>query len=294
MTVEVRDPRFREVVGDDAPMERLGTGFAFTEGPVWHPVERHLIFSDMPGDHMRRWTAADGVTTFRRPSNKANGNDYDPEGRLVTCEHATSRVTRTEPGGEVTVLASHWEGRELNSPNDVIVKRDGAIYFTDPNYGRREYFGVPREQELDFQGVYRIAPDGTLSLLADDFAQPNGLCFDGAQSRLFVNDTGRGHIRVFDVDEGGGVRGGAPWAETTGDADGVPDGMKADSEDNVYCTGPGGIHVFGPDAVCLGVIPVPEGIANFTFGEDDLRSLLITASTSLYRTRVRVPGRPAF
>ena len=205
---KVRDPRFREVVGDDAPMERLGTGFAFTEGPVWHPVERHLVFSDMPGDHMRRWSEAGGVATFREPSNKANGNAYDPTGRLVTCEHATSRVTRTEPGGDVTVLATHFEGRELNSPNDIVVKRDGAIYFTDPNYGRREYFGVPREQQLDFQGVYRIAPDGSLFLLADDFAQPNGLAFDGPEARLFVNDTEGGHIRVFDVEADGGVRGG--------------------------------------------------------------------------------------
>ena len=294
MSVEVRDARFRDVVGEDAPMERLGTGFAFTEGPVWHPAERHLVFSDMPGDHMRRWTAEGGVTTFRRPSNKANGNAYDPAGRLVTCEHATSRVTRTEPGGGLTVLATHWEGRELNSPNDIIVKRDGAIYFTDPNYGRREYFGVAREQDLDFQGVYRIAPDGALSLLADDFAQPNGLCFDGPEARLFVNDTERAHIRVFDVETGGGIAGGDVWAETTGDADGVPDGMKADSADNIYCTGPGGIHVFAPDAACLGVILVPEGVANFTFGDEDLQSLFITASTSLYRTRVRVPGLPAF
>ena len=294
MTVEVRDPRFRDVVGDDAPMERLGTGFAFTEGPVWHPVERHLIFSDMPGDHMRRWSEADGVTTFRQPANKANGNAYDPAGRLVTCEHATSRVTRTEPDGTLTVLATHWEGRELNSPNDIVVKRDGAIYFTDPNYGRREYFGVPREQELDFQGVYRIAPDGTLTLLADDFAQPNGLSFDGPEARLFVNDTEGGHIRVFDVAADGGVTGGGVWAEVTGEGAGAPDGMKTDSEDNVYCTGPGGVHVFAPDATCLGVILVPEGVANFTWGDEDLRSLFITASTSLYRTRVRIPGRPAF
>ena len=294
MNVEVRDPRFHGVVGDDAPMDQLGTGFAFTEGPVWNPVDHYLVFSDMPGDHMRRWSSEGGVTTFRQPSNKANGNAYDPQGRLVTCEHATSRVTRTEADGTITVLATHWDGRELNSPNDIIVKRDGAVYFTDPNYGRREYFGVPRDQELDFQGVYRIARDGTLSLLADDFAQPNGLAFDGPEARLFVNDTEREHIRVFDVDPDGGVSGGGVWAEVTGEADGVPDGMKTDSEDNVYCTGPGGIHVFAPDAICLGVILVPEGVANFTWGDGDLQSLFITASTSLYRTRVRVPGRPAF
>ena len=239
MNVEVRDPRFRLVVGDDAPMEHIGAGFAFTEGPVWHPVERHLVFSDMPGDHMRRWSEAGGVATFRRPSNKANGNAYDPEGRLVTCEHATSRVSRTESSGELTVLATHWEGCELNSPNDVVVKRDGAIYFTDPNYGRREYFGVPRAQELDFQGVYRIAPEGGLSLLAGDFSQPNGLCFDGAEARLFVNDTDRGHIRVFDVEEDGGVAGGGVWADVTGEGAGAPDGMKTDSKDKRLLHGAG-------------------------------------------------------
>ena len=135
------------------PSSGSAAGFAFTEGPVWHPVERHLVFSDMPGDHMRRWSEAGGVSTFRRPSNKANGNAYDSRGRLLTCEHATSRVVREEPDGTLTVLASHWRGRELNSPNDIVVKRDGSIYFTDPNYGRREHFGVPRAQELDFQGV---------------------------------------------------------------------------------------------------------------------------------------------
>ena len=294
MNVEVRDPRFRQVVGQDAVLDRIGSGFAFTEGPVWHPTERHLVFSDMPGDHMRRWSEADGVSTFRRPSNKANGNAYDSRGRLLTCEHATSRVVREEADGTLTVLAGRWQGKELNSPNDIVVKRDGSIHFTDPNYGRREHFGVPRAQELDFQGVYRIAADGTLSLLADDFLQPNGLCFDGAESRLFVNDTDRGHIRVFSVGGDGTVADGEVWAEVTGEGDGAPDGMKTDSEDNLYCTGPGGVHVFAPDATCLGVIPVPEQVANFTWGGDDMRSLFVTASTSLYRTRVGVPGRPAF
>ena len=153
---------------------------------------------------------------------------------------------------------------------------------------------MPREQELDFQGVYRIAPDGALSLLADDFAQPNGLCFDRAEARLFVNDTERGHVRVFDVEEGSGVSGGEVWAELTGEGAGVPDDMKTDSEDHLYCTGPGGVQVFAPDAACLGLIHVPEPVANFTWGGEDLRSLFVAASTSLYRTRVRVPGRPAF
>jgi gluconolactonase len=245
----------------------------------------------MPGNRMRRWDAATGITTFRHPSNMANGNAYDRQGRMVTCEHATSRVTRTEHGGRIEVLASHYEGKALNSPNDVIVASAGAIYFTDPTFGRMEYYGVPREPELAFRGVYRIDPgDNRLTLLADDFEQPNGLCLSLDERRLFVNDTVRGHIRVFDVAGDGAIANGRVWAETTGEGAGAPDGMKLDSEENVYCTGPGGIHVFDRDARCLGVIRTPEGTANFTFGGDDRRSLFITASTSLYRIEVNVPG----
>ena len=295
MNVEIRDDRFPAVVGDDVEIETLGSGFTFTEGPLWHPVEQHLIFSDMPGDHMRRWRAADGITTFRQPSNKANGNAYDGEGRLVTCEHATSRVSRTGLDGAIEVLATHHGEKELNSPNDIIVARTGAIYFSDPTYGRMPVFGVEREQELDFQGVYRIdAADLSLKLLVDDFAQPNGLCFSKDEARLFVNDTGRGHIRVFDHRADGTLSNDSVWAETTGEGEGAPDGMKIDSAENLYCTGPGGIHVFASDATCLGVILMPERTANFTWGGEDMRDLYITASTSLYRIRVQVPGLKAF
>ncbi len=294
MSVDIRHDRFRNIVGDDLEFTQLDGGFLFTEGPVWHPYARHLIFSDSPGDHMRRWGADAGVETFRRPSNMANGNAYDRGGRLITCEHATSRVTRTEADGTITVLASHYEGKELNSPNDVVVKSDGAIYFTDPVFGRREFFGVPREQELSIQGVYRIEPDGKkLQLLADDFEQPNGLCFSVDETRMFINDTPRGHIRVFDMATDGGLRGGEVWAEVTGEGEGVADGLKTDSEENVYCTGPGGIHVFDRRANCLGVIRIPEKTANFNWGGDDMLWLFVTASTSLYRLRVKVPGKPS-
>ena len=295
MSVEIRDDLFRDVVGEDVAVERLATGFDFTEGPVWHPHEKHLIFSDMPGDHMRRWTAADGITTFRKPSNMANGNTYDGRGRLVTCEHATSRVTRTEADGTITVLATHYRGKQLNSPNDIVVKRDGRIYFTDPTYGRMHYYGVERAMELDFRGVYRVEEDGSdLTLLADDFMQPNGLCFSRDEGRLFVNDTDRGHIRVFDVGADGLISGGAVWAEVKGSGEGAPDGMKIDRDGNLYCCGPGGLHVFAPDARPLGVIWVPETVANFTWGDDDLMSIFLTASTSLYRARTKTPGVPLF
>lgn len=295
MNVEIRDRRFSAVVGDDVAFERLGTGFEFTEGPIWHPHEKHLTFSDIPGNHIRRWSATGGIVTFRQPSNKTNGNTYDRRGRMISCEHVTSRVTRTEPNGAVTVLATRYRDKQLNSPNDVVVARDGRIYFTDPTYGRLARFGLERPCELDFRGVYRVDEDGSgLTLLADDFGQPNGLCFSRDGRRLFVNDTERGHVRVFAVDAGGAVSGGEVWAELTGTGPGGADGMKVDRDDNLYCTGPGGIHVFSPEAVSLGVIRTPEVTANFTWGDDDMGSIFLAASTSLYRIRVRTPGVALF
>jgi gluconolactonase len=294
VSIDVRDPRFRQIVNESAVVERLATGFEFTEGPVWHPQEKFLIFSDMPGDHMRRWTPSEGISTFRKPCNMANGSAYDRQGRLVTCEHASSRVTRTEHDGTIVPLATHYDGKELNSPNDVVVRSDGTIFFTDPDFGRRQYYGVPRESELDFRGLYLIRPDGELRLLVDDFGQPNGLCFSRDERQLFVNDSPRRHIRVFDVDDDS-LSGGEVWVETGGvEGERTPDGMKVDSAGNLFCVGPGGIHVFDGDGARLGVILVPENVANFAWGDDDLHSLLITASKSLYRLRVQVPGLPAF
>lgn len=293
--LEVRDARLKSVVGDDVTFETLGTGYMFTEGPVWHPIEQHLTFSDMPGDVMRRWDAKGGVKTLRQPASKSNGLAYDAQGRLVICEHATSRVTRLDAAGKLTTLASHHDGKELNSPNDLAIKRDGAIYFSDPTYGRKEVFGVPRAQDLSFQGVYRIDPaSGVVRLLVDDFGQPNGLCFSLDEQRLFVNDTERQHIRVFDIGADGGLSNGRIWAETKAEGAGAPDGMKIDVVGNLYCCGPGGIHVFDPQANCLGVIKVPEYVANLCWGDGDYRSLFITASTSLYRIRTSIPGRPVF
>jgi gluconolactonase len=289
--VEVRDERFEGVVGNSVQIERLATGFIFTEGPLWHRRDKYLLFSDMPGDHLRRWSQKDGVTTFRKPCNKSNGLTWDLQGRLIVCEHASSHLTRTEPDGKITVLASHHAGKELNSPNDVVAKSDGAVYFSDPTYGRKPHFGLPREPELSFRGLYRLTPDGkTLTLLADDFGQPNGLCFSLDEKVLFVNDTDNQHIRAFDVKADGTLANSRVWAKTVGEGQGAPDGMKIDSKGNIYCCGPGGIHVFAPDATSLGVIKMPEYVANFCFGDDDLRSLFITASTSVYRIRVATPG----
>jgi gluconolactonase len=293
-TVSIRDPRFTQVVGNRVEFERIATGCLFTEGPLWHPAGQYLLWSDMPGDHLRRWSATDGVTTFRKPCNKSNGLTWDREGRLLACEHASSQVSRTVASGQIVPLATHFQGKQLNSPNDIVCSADGAVYFSDPPYGRAEYYGVPRPQELAFQGLFRVGPDPKRPvLLADDFDRPNGLCFSLDGRRLFVNDTARQHIRVFDVKGDGGLSGGRVWAATTGEGKGAPDGMKIDSKGHVYCTGPGGIHVFSPEAVCLGVIHVPESVANFAWGDADHRTLYITASTSVYRIRVQVPGLPA-
>jgi gluconolactonase len=295
VNLDVRAARLAEIVAPHALLEPLAGGFQFLEGLVWLAGERALIFSDIPGDTIYRWDTTGGVAVYRQPSRKANGNTLDQQGRLLTCEHATSRVVRQDSNDTLTALASHYAGLELNSPNDIVVKGDGAIYFTDPNFGRRPTrHGVPRAQEQPCQGVFRLDPRaGVLARLVDDFDQPNGLCFSLDERRLFVNDSPRGHIRAFAVREDGTLAGGEIWAELRGEGPGVPDGMKLDAAGNLYCAGPGGIHVFDARAACLGVIRLPEQAANFCWGGDDLRDLLIGASTTLYRVRVQVAGRLA-
>ena len=271
------------------------SGFDFVEGPAWHPQTGELVFSDIIGDRIYRWTERDGLSVWRQPSHMANGNAWDHEGRLLTCEHATSRISRGGPDDSYEVLVSHYQGLELNSPNDIVVKRDGSIYFTDPNSGRGDRYGVARQQQLGFQGVYCLHPEtAELTLLADDFAKPNGLCFCRDESLLFVNDTDRQHIRVFDMHEDGGISGGRVWAETSGDAPGVADGMKIDSAGNLYSCGSGGIHVFDPDARRIGILATPEVAANFAWGGDDLTDLYITATHSVYHLRMKVPGQLPF
>jgi gluconolactonase len=280
-----------EVICDGASFEQLATGFCFVEGPAWSPQHQSLFFSDITGDVMYRWSEIDGVRVFRKPSHMANGASWDHEGRLVVCEHARSRVSRVSMDGKYEVLASRYAGKELNSPNDIVVSSQGLILFTDPTSGRSAAFGVEREQELDFQGVYKLDPvNGELELLVDDFSKPNGLCFSRDETRLFINDTDRQHIRVFDVKENGGISGGREWASVDGEEPGVADGMKLDSMGNLYCCGSGGIHVFDPDANRLGVIPTPEFAANFTWGGEYLSDLLVTATRSIYRLRVKIPG----
>lgn len=290
MALDVHDEQFLKFVDSEAPVEQIATGCQFTEGPLWHAVERFLLFSDIPANKMRRWDADAGMTVFRDPSGKSNGLTYDKGGHLIACEHANRRVSRTTADGQVLTIASHYEGKRLNSPNDVVVKSDGSIYFTDPPYGLSAAYGVESEKELDFQGVYRLAPNGdTLTLLVDDFDRPNGLCFSPDESILYINDTERMHVRAFDVQPDGTIANDRVFGEEEGDT-GKPDGMKADIHGNVYLTGPDGIWVFAPDGTHLGIILVPERAANLAWGGDDWKSLFITASTSVYRVECKIAG----
>jgi gluconolactonase len=270
-------------------LDRVATGFGFTEGPAWRDEGGSLVFSDIPGDTLHRFDPTGAVSVYRRPSRKGNGNTFDAEGRLLTCQHAASRLVREE-GDELVVLADSFEGRELNSPNDVVVAVDGSVYFTDPIYGRRDYFGVPRQAELEFRGLYRVTADGELELLARDFGQPNGLCFSPDGTVLYVNDTERRHIRVYALGADGSLSGGEVFAELTGDEPGVPDGMKVDAGGNVWCSGPGGIHVFDTATRLIGVLRVPEPVGNFAWGGATRHDLYICATTSLYRLRTRIAG----
>lgn len=284
--------RLTDIVAAGAALEVVADGLLFTEGPLWDAAGERLLFSDIPGNTIYQWNERDGLTTFRRPSNMANGLTWDRDGRLLACEHATSRVTRLEADGRVTVIADALDGKALNSPNDVVVRSDGTIWFTDPTYGRSEYYGVPRAPELAFRGVYRVEPgSGRVSAMARDFAQPNGLCFSADERQLYVNDTERMHIRVFEVREDGSLDDGRVWTDVTGSGEGAPDGMKFDREGQLYCCGPGGIHVFDAGARQIGVIETPVPPANFTWGGSELRHLYITAGATVLRLAVRVPGR---
>lgn len=286
----------RGVLESGTGVERVIGGFGFLEGPIWHPQAHWLLFSDIARSRQYRWCEAAGLELFRTPSNQANGNAFDRDGRVVSCEHASSSVVRHEHHGRlVTPIATHYRRHALNSPNDIIVDSRGRIWFSDPTFGRtREDLGVLREPELDFRGVFRLDPDGTLVAVATDFDQPNGLCLSLDERRLFVNDTQRGHIRVFAVDARGSLTGGEVWARVEGEGEGVADGMKISTSGELLCNGPGGVHVYDADGRKLGRIFTPEKSTNFTFGDADRRTLYITASTSLYRVRLAIAGPPAF
>ncbi len=293
VTVEQMSSDFARIFGDEPKLEHLATGFGFTEGPVWRGD--HLLFSDIPRSRIVRYQDQDdgpAISSFRFPSGNSNGQTLDRQGRLLTCEHSNRRVTRTEPDGSVTVLASRFEVGLLNSPNDVIVRSDGLIYFTDPPYGLTNH---SRDKQQAFNGVFRMAADGEeLTLLLDSYARPNGLAFSPDESRLYIADSQPKLIMVYDVLADGSLQNERTFAELSAveGEEGVPDGMKVDSEGNVYATGPGGLWVFAPDGAQLGRLRMPTVPANCAWGDADSRSLYLTARTELYRIRVSVAGIP--
>ncbi|MBV9581800.1 MAG: SMP-30/gluconolactonase/LRE family protein [Chloroflexi bacterium] len=271
-------------------LDRVAGGFTFTEGPVWRGDD--LLFSDIPNSRTVRYRPlAEGpeITTFRHPTNGANGLTLDRAGNLIACEQIGRQVTRVDASGQVKALATHYEGKRLNSPNDVVVRSDGAIFFTDPPYGLRNFVDG---KELAVNGVYRIDPDGTLALVADDMDRPNGLAFSPDEKALYVDDSARFHIRRFDVAADGTLSGGDVWTEMKPKPEerGVPDGMKVNAQGNVLCTGPGGVWIFNESGRVIGRIHMPEVTANLAWGDADWCTLYMTASTSLYRLRMGVPG----
>jgi gluconolactonase len=292
--IDAKSPAIYELVEEGSSVEKVAGGFTFTEGPIWHPRDQYLLFSDMPGDVRRKYTPDGTVVEVRNFSNKCNGMTYDADLNLIVCEHVTSSVVRESPDGGREIIAQEFEGEELNSPNDVIVAFDGSIYFSDPWYGRFPGFGHPRKRRLGFQGVYRIPPGGgapELVVERDEFEMPNGICFSPDNSLFYINDTPGAYIKVYDVAADGSLANGRMFFEGVGTGvieEGIPDGMKCDEQGNIWVTGPGGIWVISSAGEHLGVVRVPENTGNLTWGGDDWHTLYIPSSTGLYTIRTLV------
>ncbi|ODS59593.1 MAG: hypothetical protein ABS36_01305 [Acidobacteria bacterium SCN 69-37] len=310
------DAAFDAIVSRCARLERIATGFGFTEGPVY-VRDGYLLFSDIPGNVIHRWTPSEGVVEFRRPGGYdgdaappgafigSNGLTLDCEGRLTICEHGNRRVTRLERDGGLTVLADRYQGKRLNSPNDVVYKSNGALYFTDPPYGLVDQDG-DRAKELPFNGIFKLDVDGTLTLLDASMTRPNGLAFSPSEEYLYVSnsDDSCRMWKRFAITSDGGLCDGRVFADVTDEkAPGNPDGLKLDVAGNVYGTGPGGIWIFSPDGTHLGTIRTPEIPANAHWGKwatdaddaalrpgEDAATLYITAETSVYRVELNIPG----
>jgi gluconolactonase len=308
------DPAADAIVPADAVVEKLGDGFQFLEGPVWVHARKqgYLLFSDIPANVIRKWDPKGGFSIYLEKSGYtgpvdpdaggqtnngfgvviivgSNGITMDRQGRLVYCQHGDRQLVRIEKNGKRTVLASHYEGKRLNSPNDVVVKSDGSIYFTDPPSGLRLGDRDPKK-ELSFNGVYRLKK-GKLTLLANDFTRPNGIAFSPDERYLYVNDTIKKIIKRFDVKPDGTIANGQIITDMNSDTrPGAPDGMKVDQKGNIYCTGPGGFWIMSSEGKHLATVNTKQLPANLNWGDDDAKTLYLTARTGLYRMRLNIPG----
>lgn len=298
---EVIDNTFAQCVIGHARVERLWTGARWSEGPVWFAAGRYLVWSDIPNNRMMRWDETDGsVSVFRTPSNNSNGNTVDAQGRMISCEHLARRVTRTEHDGTVTALATHYDGKRLNSPNDVVVKSDGSVWFTDPSYGIiTDYEGDRAECEIGACYVYRLDPDtGNLTVVATDYVKPNGLAFSPDERTLYIADTGQSHdengpahIRRHDVNDDNTLGIGKPFADCK---NGFFDGFRVDTDGRIWSSAADGVHCLNTDGKLIGKIHIPELVANVCFGGPKFNRLFICGTTSLYSIYLGVNGvRPA-
>jgi gluconolactonase len=286
------DSALKDILPENPAFQQVATGFGFTEGPLWGGD--YLLFSDIPRNRIIRLDMlhyGPEISTYRFPSGHSNGLTYDMSGRLIVCESNTRRLTRTELDGTVTVLAERYKGKRINSPNDVVAGLSGSVYFTDPY----TFFDEPKPpRELDFTGVFRVTPEGELDLLADDYKFSNGLAFSPDESILYVNDTGDKTIRAYDVNADGSVKNERLFIKMESDERGGPDGMKVDTAGNVYCTGPGGFWIISPEGKHLGTVSLPELPSNMCWGDQDFKTLYVTARTSVFRIRFGIAGIPAY
>jgi gluconolactonase len=293
--IEQFDPALEKIISTTEPIKDIAFGFGgplgSAEGPVWIREGDYLLFSDINASKRMKYTPGQGVTVFQENTHQANGLTRDQQGRIVACEHETRRVTRRELDGSLTVIANSFQGKRLNRPNDVVVKSDGSIYFTDPNGAF-----VPEQWDLDFAGVFRVSADlGTLTVLVKDFLTPNGLAFSPDESVLYVNDTRRGHIRAFDVAPNGtlALQTDRVFADLRGSEPGVPDGMKVNVEGHVFCGGAGGIYVMDSTGRKLGrIVHGQPATTNMAFGGNDWKTLFFTSRTMIGSFNVKIPGMP--
>ena len=298
---QILDERFERLFSPTAHLHRLYTGCHWAEGPAYFPAGRYLVWSDIPNNRMLRYDECNNeVSVFRQPSRHSNGNTVDRQGRLVSCEHSGRQVSRTEHDGRITTIADRYQGKRLNSPNDVVVKSDGSIWFTDPTYGiDSDYEGDRAESEIGASYVYRAdAQNGEIRVMADDFHKPNGLAFSPDEKKLYIADTGRSHgkdlpahIRVFDVRDDGTLSGGRVFADATS---GLFDGFRIDTAGRLWSSSAEGVHCFDPDGTLIGKLLVPEVVSNVCFGGPKRNRLFICGTTSLYSMHLHVNGVRTF